>query len=98
MHVNFNIMPGFDFRSGNAVSVGLRVGEVVRGSELILKEVHEAKQPNSSSGFHWGRVQLTEASQGTMVITVTRGIKSKNLKFVPLAGEDDKPYSIEVEW
>ena len=71
---------------------------MVRSFEMILKEVHETKQPDSSSGFHWGRVQLAEASQGTMVVTVTRGIKVKNVQFVPLDGEDGKPYSIEIEW
>ena len=98
MHMNFNMLPGFDFRSANAVLVGLRVGQMVRGFETILKEDHETKQPNSSSGFHWGRVQLAEASQGTLVVTVTRGIKIKNVQFVPLDGEDGKPYSIEIEW
>jgi hypothetical protein len=98
MHMKFNLMPGFDFRSGNAILVGLRVGQVIRDSESILKEVHETKQPDSSSGFHWGRIQLAEASQGTMVITVTRGMKVRKAKFVPLVGEDGKPYSIEIEW
>lgn len=96
--MSFNLLPGFDFRSANAVLVGLRVGQMVRGFETILKEDHETKQPNSSSGFHWGRVQLAEASQGTLVVTVTRGIKVKNVQFVPLDGEDGKPYSIEIEW
>jgi hypothetical protein len=98
MHMSFNLKPGFDFVSGNAVLIGLRVGSTTRGSELILKESHETKQPDSSSGFHWGRIQLAEAAQGTMVITVTRGVKVKKAKFVPLVGEGGKPYSVEIEW
>jgi hypothetical protein len=98
MHMNFSLMPGFDFRSGNAVCVELRVGSTIRSPELILKETHQIKQPESSSGFHWGRVQLTEAPQGTMEITVIRGVKAKNARFLALVGERDKPYKIEIEW
>jgi hypothetical protein len=99
MHMGFNLKPGFDFGpGGNAVIVGLRVRSTIRGSELILKEGHETKQPDSSSGFHWGRIQLAQAAQGTMVITVTRGVKAKKAKFVPLVGEGGKAYSIEIEW
>lgn len=98
MHMSFKLMHGFDFRSGNAVLVGLRVGQVIRAFESISKEVHETKQPGGSSEFHWGRVQLAEASHGSMVVTVTRGIKAKNSQFVPLVGKDGKPYHIEIEW
>jgi len=97
MHMNFNLMPGFDFRSGNAVCVGLRVGSTTRGSEAILKEAHQTKQPESSSGFHWGRVQLAEAPQGTMEITVTRGVKARNARFLALDSEREKPYKIKIE-
>lgn len=96
--MKFNLMPGFDFRSGNAVLVGLRVGQVTRAFELISKEVHETNQLDGSSEFHWGRVQLAEASQGTMVITVTRGIKAKNVRFISLDGEDGEPYRIKIDW
>lgn len=53
------------------------------------------KQPDSSSGCHWGRVQLAEASRG-MVITLTRGTKAQHVKFAPLSGEEGKPYIIEI--
>jgi len=98
MHMSFSLMPGFDFRSGNAVLVELRIGSTTRKSEVISKDDHEAKHPDSASGFHWSRVQLADASQGTMVITVTRGIKAKKVRFVPLVGKDGEPYSIEIEW
>jgi hypothetical protein len=97
MRMRFRLMPGFNFLSGNAIRIGLRVGSTIRSSELIWKDDHETKQPDSSSGFHWGRLQLAEASQGTTVITLTRGSKAKYAKFVPLSGGDGKPYSIEIE-
>lgn len=65
MHMSFSLMPGFDFRSGDAVLVELRIGSTTRKSEVISKDGHEAKQLDSSSGFHWSRVRLADASQGS---------------------------------
>ncbi|KAM0711116.1 hypothetical protein Q7P35_001855 [Cladosporium inversicolor] len=95
MHIECNLIPGFNFLSGNSVRVELRIGSISTGPELISKDDHELKQPDSSSGFHWGRVQLAEASLG-MVITLTRGTKARYTTFAPLSGEEGKPYIIET--
>lgn len=98
IRMRFNLLPGFDFLSGNTVLVGLTVDGKQRDFELIWKDDHEIKQPNTPSSFSWGRVLLSKASRGTMTITVTRGNKAPKVKFAALSGQDGFPYSMEIEW
>lgn len=98
IRMRFNLLPGFDFLSGNAVLVGLTVDGRERDFELIWKDDHEIKQPNTPSGFSWGRVLLNKASRGIMTITITRGNKIPKVKFAALSGRDGIPYRMEIEW
>lgn len=92
--IKFRLLPEFDFFSGDAVRIELRVATAtgrLPGKRVIIKR-------HQSQNFSW-RVSPTEASQGSMLISITRGnIHAPRSKFVPLRGAGGKPYIVKISW
>jgi hypothetical protein len=104
LRARFTLLPGFSFRSGNAVLFGLRIVTPDGGAKdvdfmPILKAEHSRLRRNASTVFSWAEVPLSQADEGTMSISVTRGNCDTSMAtFVPLVGADGTPYTVEVAW
>lgn len=92
--IKFRLLPEFDFFSGDAVRIDLRVVTVtgqLPGKHVIIKR-------DQSQKFSW-RVSPTEASQGSMLISIARGnIHAPRSRFVLLKGAGGKPYIVKIGW
>jgi hypothetical protein len=104
LKARFTLLPGFSFRSGNAVLFGLRIVTPDGGARdvefmPILKAEHSRSRRNASTVFSWAEVPLSQADEGRMSISVTRGNCDTSIApFVPLVGVDGTPYTVEVAW
>jgi hypothetical protein len=98
------LLPGLNFRSGNAVLFGLRIrtpGFRARRVDFtpILKDEHTRSRQNASTVFACAEVPMSQADEGTMSISVTRGNCDASMaNFVPLVDADGTPYTVEVAW
>jgi hypothetical protein len=96
------ILQKFDFLSANAVRFGLRIVSAKSGKkeillDPILKTTHVIKR-RSPTGIHWFDVESSEASHGTVSVSVTRGSTDPETDvFVPLSGKEGVPYAVEIE-
>jgi hypothetical protein len=97
------ILREVEFLTANAVRFGLHVATTDGGKkeillDLILKKTHDTKRKNPT-GSSWFDVEMSEASKGTVTVSVTRGSNDPETSvFVPLSGKEGVPYTMEIEW
>lgn len=102
--VQFRLLAGFDFLSGNAVRIGLRIETgndetTNRPEQLIRRAIHETAQEQSASVFYW-RVTIGEAVRGKFTVSLTRVDQDEedDDKYSLLTGHEKHMYTLEVDW